>query len=143
MDDSLIPLSEMAERTGQPLRRLREWCATGLLECERRELGWLIHPSQAALVARLAAEREGRVRVKKAIGVAIPAEIAPADLGEEVASRLRMPRTSLVLSRLAIDGRDYVLAVWPDADGLGGLTDVADLADELGGELLDGLASSE
>lgn len=141
MADPLIPLAAMAERAGEPLRRLREWCATGLLDCEQDGRDWLIDPSQADRVAELAAAREQRTSTKKALGLAVPAEVAPPDLGDEVATRLRMPRSKLVLSRLAIDGRDYVLAVWPDGDGLGGLTEVAELADALGGELLDGLAS--
>ncbi len=51
-----------------------------------------------------------------------------------------MPAATVATSSLAIDGQAYVIAVWKDGNGVGGLPELAKLADEVGGELLDGLA---
>jgi hypothetical protein len=46
--------------------------------------------------------------------------------------------TTVAMSKLSIDGQDYVVAVWKDGDGAGGLPELVKLAEEVGGELLEG-----
>jgi hypothetical protein len=75
------------------------------------------------------------------IALVVPADAAPRNLADEVAHRLVMEAASVAMSTLAIDGQDYVVAVWKDGTHNGGLPKLVELAKEVGGELLDGTAS--
>jgi len=136
----LVSVSAAAAQTGQPARRIREWCATGKLECERDAAGWLIGEDLLEGVRALGSERAHIATDHRAVALALPATI-DLDVGAEVAKRLGLGLESVSLSRLAIDGREYVVAVWPARIGLGDLTALATLADEFDGELLDGMAT--
>jgi hypothetical protein len=110
---------------------------TGSLRCERDERGWLIPETQlprvlanAAALAVLASNRRARALVVPGLAV------GSVDLNEEVAHRLQRPEQTVSISRLTIDGQEYVVATWPDADGGKATAAVAELAEELGGELL-------
>lgn len=71
--------------------------------------------------------------------LAVPAPAVPRDLAQQVASRLGLSAGAVSITRLALDGAEYVVAVWPgDAVGDGGLPAVQGLALDLGAELLDG-----
>lgn len=61
--EALLALDEVAQRTGQPVRRLRQWCATGSLRCERDGHGWLIPETEVPRVIVNAAERTLELRV--------------------------------------------------------------------------------
>jgi hypothetical protein len=135
--EALLALEEVAQRTGQTVRRLRQWCATGSLRCERDEHGWLVPESELPRVIANAAERILRASNRSARAIVVPSSgVGAVDLGKEVARRLQRPARAVSLSRLMIDGQEYVIATWPDADGGGATPAVAELAEELGGELL-------
>lgn len=135
--EALLALDEVAQRTGQPVRRLRQWCATGSLRCERDGHGWLIPETEVPRVIVNAAERTLRASNRSARAIVVPnSTMGSVDLGNEVARRLQRPVKAVSLNKLMIDGQEYVIATWPDADGGGATPAVAELADELGGELL-------
>jgi hypothetical protein len=137
----LVTIAAAAARTGQPERRVREWCATGMLECEHDGGLWLVPEGEMAHLADLAEAREHIATRKTPVGLALPLPIDATDVRAEVARRLGVAQDEVALSRLAIDGREYVVAVWPRADFRRELPSLAELADELGGELLDGMAT--
>jgi hypothetical protein len=135
--EALLALDEVAQRTGQTVRRLRHWCATGSLRCERDGRGWLIPETELPRVIANAAERLLRASNHSARAIVVPnSAVGSIDLGVEVARRLQRPANAVSMSRLMIDGQEYVIATWPDADGGGATPAVAELAEELGGELL-------
>jgi excisionase family DNA binding protein len=135
--EALLDLDEVAQRTGQPVRRLRQWCATGSLRCERDGREWLIPEAEVPQVIVNAAERTLRASNRSARAIVVPnSAVGSADLGEEVARRLQRPAKAVSINKLMIDGQEYVIATWPDADEGGATPAVAELAEELGGELL-------
>ncbi len=138
--DDLLTLELVSGQTGIPIRRLREWCATGNLRCERRDDEWVIPTAESAQVAALAAAQWARFEEDHPIALVVPAEVAPRNLGDEVAHRLGLQPESVAMSTLAIDGQDYVVAVWKDGPEDGGLPKVVELAKEVGGDLLSGRA---
>jgi hypothetical protein len=135
--ETLLALGNVAERTGQPVRRLRQWCATGTLRCERDGRGWLLPATELPRVVANAAARALLASNRKARALVVPnVAVGYVDLKHEVADRLRRPEQNVSVSMLMIDGQEYVIATWPDADGGRATAAVADLAEELGGELL-------
>ena len=133
----LLALDEVARRTGQPVRRLRQWCATGSLRCERDGDEWLIPEADLPHVIANAAERTSRALDRSVRALVVPnSAVGSLDLGAEVAHRLQRPAAAVSMSRLMIDGEEYVIAAWPEANGGGATAAVAELAEELGGELL-------
>lgn len=135
--EALLDLDDVAERTGQPVRRLRQWCATGSIRCERDGRGWLIPEAELSRVVANAAARALLASTRRARALVVPnAALGSVDLKEEVAHRLQQPEGSVSTSKLMIDGQEYVIATWADADGGRATAAVADLAEELGGELL-------
>lgn len=138
--DDILTLEAVSGQTGISLRRLREWCATGRLECDRDGSDWVIRASEFKHVAALAATLSARLEGDRPIALVVPAEVAPRNLADEVAHRLGLEPASVAMSTLAMDGQDYVVAVWKDGQKNGGLPKVVQLAEEIGGELLDGAA---
>lgn len=140
--DELLTLDAISAQTGVSVRRLREWCATGRLTCESDGAGWVIPTSALKQVAGLAATQAVTVDPDHPpVALVVPAEAAPRNLGDEVAHRLGLTPASVAMSTLAIDGQDYVVAVWRNGhDGMS-LPELADLAEEIGGQLLDGAAA--
>jgi hypothetical protein len=135
--ETLMALSDVAERTGQPIRRLRQWCATGSLRCERDGRGWLLPATELPRVVANVAARALLASNRKARALVVPnVAVGSVDLKHEVAHRLQRPERTVSVSTLMIDGQEYVIATWPDADGGMATAAVADLAEELGGELL-------
>jgi hypothetical protein len=137
--DQLLSLASAATATGQPLRRLRNWCATGKLQCEHQAGEWQIPLSQLLRVAVLVAERDQAIADGHPVAALIPVTAASPELPAEIARRLNLPEQSVSTSTLALDGQAYVVAVWlaggavpPD------LAPVLDFVEGLGGELLDG-----
>lgn len=139
--DELLTLDASSAQTGVSLRRLREWCATGRLRCERDGRDWVIPTSQLSNASALAAARMGEGDHDHPVALVVPADVAPRDLADEVAYRLGLEPASVAMSTLAIDGQAYVVAVWKDGDEDAGLPKLVELAKEVGGELLDGTAS--
>ena len=139
MQEDLITLREAAERYGVPVVRLGQWCATGKLGCERDGDGWLIPTSAGDAIAGLVRDQAAMVEERRVTALAVPAPAAPPDLASQVAGRLGLNDAAVSITPLALDGVDYVVAVWRgEARGDGGLPALRDLAVELDAELLDG-----
>jgi hypothetical protein len=135
--EETLSLERAAAQYEVPLVRLRRWCATGKLRCERAGDDWVIPVSEAARIEELAQQYDtgsGRVR-----GLAVPVPVVPPDLATTVAARLGLTRSAVTLTPLALDGVEYVVAVWRgDIERDGGLPALQELAVELDAELLDG-----
>jgi hypothetical protein len=134
-----LSLQEAAERSGQSITRLRRWCATGKLQCGRDANGWTISASEFPHIARVAHEHATAVEEKRVTALAVPIPAAPPDLADRVAERLGLPAGKVSITPLALDGVQYVVAVWAgESLGDGGLPALRELAVDLGGDLLDG-----
>jgi hypothetical protein len=135
--ETLLALGDVADWTGQPIRRLRQWCATGSLRCERDGRGWLLPAMELPCVAANVGARALLASNRKARAIVVPnLAIGSVDLRHEVARRLQRPEQTVSVSTLMIDGQEYEIATWPNADGGTATAAVADLAEELSGELL-------
>ena len=135
----MMSLPIAAERSGQPVTRLRGWCATGRLRCEREGEGWVIPASELPSIARVAQEHATAVDDDRVTAIAVPVPAAPPDLADIVAGRLGLDTGKVSVTRLALDGAEYVVAVWQgEAHGDGGLPALRALAEDLGADLLDG-----
>jgi hypothetical protein len=140
--DHLVPLPAAANATGQPVRRLRNWCATGKLECELQDGEWHLPLSQLLRIAAVAAERDHAIAAGRPVAALIPVTSASAELPGEIARRLSLPENSVSTSTLALDGQEWVVAVWRADDGAApNIAPVIDLVEQLGGEILDGEVS--
>jgi len=140
--EATLFLEEAAARYAVPLVRLRRWCATGKLRCERDGERWLIPTSEAGRITELSrAYGTARAPVQ---ALAVPVPVVPPDLATRVAARLGLTASTVTLTPLALDGVEYVVAVWRgDVQGDGGLPALEELAVELDAELLDGEISTE
>ena len=137
--EKMISLREAADRYGVPVVRLGQWCATGKLACERDGDGWMIAVSGSEAIAALVRDHAAMVEEKRVRALVVPVPAAPPDLASRVAGRLGLDDDAVSITPLALDGVDYVVAVWRgEARGDGGLPALRDLAVELDAELLDG-----
>jgi hypothetical protein len=142
---NLLTLPAVAEETRQPERRLRRWCATGKLRCERDGPAWLIPTSELPEVERLARGRrsgEGSGPTRALLGLALPRAHGHPSLASELAALLGLDSDRVKVRELAIDGEPYVVAAWMDHPGREATTALEDLAAERGGELLEELNGS-
>lgn len=138
MDPEYLSLESAAIATGQPIDRLRNWCATGQLECDKRNGEWAIPLSQLLRVAELVAERDRAIADGRPVAALIPVTSVTPDLPEEIARRLGLPVNAVSTSTLALDGRDFLLALWLADGSKRELEPVVELVEGLGGEVLDG-----
>ena len=135
--EAVLAIDEAAQRTGQPVRRLRQWCATGRIRCERDGRGWLVPEAEIGRVRSVAAERTVRGSDRSARALIVPrSALGAANLRDQVAGELQIPTTAVSLDRLTIDGQAYVIATWPIAADARGSA-LAELAEKMDGELLD------
>jgi hypothetical protein len=135
--EAVLAIDKAAQRTGQPVRRLRQWCATGKIRCERDGRGWLIPEAEIGRVRSIAAERTVRGSNRSARALIVPrSALGSANLRDQVAGGLQIPGRTVSLDMLTIDGQAYVIATWPIAADARGSA-LAELAEELDGELLD------
>jgi hypothetical protein len=142
--EEMISLRVAAERSGHSVVRLGRWCATGKIRCERDGDGWLIPVGELETIAEVARDHATAIAEKRVRAMAVPVPAVPRDLSEQVASRLGLSIGDVSLTRLALDGAEYVVAVWPgDVAGTGGLPALEELAAELDAELLDGEVDGE
>ena len=139
--DRLLSLDAAAQATGQPIARLRGWCATGRLRCEREAGDWHIPLAELPHIGALVEEHDRAVEAGESAVLVVPVSAATPDLPAEIARRLGLPAGTVSTSTLALDGSEYLLAVWK-SDGTVALGPVAELAAELGGDLLDGEAKA-
>jgi hypothetical protein len=135
--EAVLTLDQVTQRTGQPVRRLRQWCATGSIRCERDGRGWLIPEAEIARVLSIAAARTVRGSNHSARALVVPRTVTgSANLQEQVARQLRIPVKAISISTLMIDGQPYLIAAWPGpADARASA--LAELTEQLDGELLD------
>jgi hypothetical protein len=135
--EAVLAIDEAAQRTGQPVRRLRQWCATGRIRCDRDRSGWLIPEVEIGRVRSIARSRTVRGSDRGARALVVPpSALGTANLRERVAGELRIPARTVSMGSLTIDGQAYVIATWPSAAVARG-SDLAELAEQLDGELLD------
>jgi hypothetical protein len=121
------------------VHRLQRWCATGKLACEREGKEWRLPLSQLLRVATLVAEREQSIMAGRPAAAILPIRGSTADLGDEIARRLGLPASTVVMSSLALDGREYLMAVWRVSDRQpADLEPLIEFVEELGGDVLDG-----
>jgi hypothetical protein len=136
-NDRLLSLDAVHERTGERPMSLRQWCATGKLACERADGAWLVPEPQLPLVRALGRQRARIVATRRAIGMVVPLRRVTYDLGSRVERALGLRAGATLVTALALDDEDYLVAVWPNDPELRGAAAVSDLADDLGGDLLD------
>jgi hypothetical protein len=137
-----LTLAATAAATGQPVRRLRGWCATGKLDCERDGDTWLIGPDQILRIPELVARRARSIAAGRPAAAIVPVTNATPDLAAEIARRLGIAEAEVAVSTLALDGREYLMAVWKTgADDPTNLAPVVSMVENLGGDVLDGEVS--
>lgn len=133
----VLALEDAAQLTGQPVRRLRQWCATGRIRCERDGRGWLVPEVEIGHVRSSAAARIIQGSDSTARALVVPQFVVEsANLRGQVARELRIPSEAVSMGQLTIDDQPYVIVTWPSVDDARGSA-LADLAERLGGELLD------
>jgi hypothetical protein len=142
--NQLLTLADVSRLTGQPVARLRHWCATGELACERVPTSWAIRERDLDQVQNAALRQAWRISHARALALAVPRRQAPIDLPALVEQRLDLPAGSAFARALSIDQQEYVIVVWPRRTGAIDGSGLIDLAEALGGELLtDGSAPPE
>ena len=135
--DALLPIDDAARRTGEPVRRLRQWCATGRIRCERDGRGWLIPEPQVARILAIAAARTVAGSGNSVRALVVPqSSLRDSSLRKQVAAELQIAAETISTRTMTIDGQSYIVATWPSAIDVRG-SDLAELADQLDGELLD------
>jgi hypothetical protein len=88
-------------------------------------------------VRSIAASRTVRGSDRGARALVVPGSArGSANLRGQVAAELRIPAKTVSIDGLTIDGQAYVIATWPSAADSRG-SDLAELAEQLDGELLD------
>ena len=132
-----LTLPEVAAQTREPEARLRRWCATGKLTCERDGRAWLVPATELPLVVLLGRRSGGSGGDRPLVGLALPGPTEARDLAEEVAALLGVATTTVVVRELAIDGDPYVVATWLDDPGPRAAGRLEELALARGGELLE------
>ncbi|MFL5674354.1 MAG: hypothetical protein ACJ779_05070, partial [Chloroflexota bacterium] len=91
-----MPLEVAAVRYGVPIVRLRRWCATGKLRCERDGDGWLIPAAEADHVVELSRAYGKPSATVRALAVPVPA--VPPDLATRVAAGLGLSVGAVTLT---------------------------------------------
>jgi hypothetical protein len=141
--DVLLSLEDLSARTGQSVARLRRWCATGSLECERDGDAWGVRESGLPAVAALAAERGSIIVDDRAVALTVPRSLVPLDLRRRVADAMGLQVSEVSTRTLVVDDEEHVVAVWPRGVGIRNRPALERLADDLGGDLLDGDAGAD
>lgn len=136
----LMSVEDAAALTSQPPRRLRQWCATGQLVCERSGMAWEIEESQVDRIPGLAGQLGRLPDGRWAAALALPAWAAGPAIVRQVAQRLSLSQSDLALATVAIDGTERALLVWPVRSQASAAQALAGLADEVKGELLESSA---
>jgi hypothetical protein len=135
--EAVLAIGEAAQWTGQPVRRLRQWCATGRIRCERDSRGWLIPAAEIGRVRSIAAERAVPGFNRGARALVVPRSTrGTGNLRDQVAAELQIPAEAVSTGGMTIDGQAYEIATWPGAADARGSA-IGELAELLDGELLD------
>ncbi|HET7472932.1 MAG TPA: hypothetical protein VFJ71_07395 [Candidatus Limnocylindrales bacterium] len=109
-----LPLEDVARRTGQPVERLRQWCATGLLACDRVDGEWALPETELATAHALAAvgPRLATSPLPDGARLLVVAfrDHADARLAlDEIRTRTGVHPSDVELAPLSIDGMQRVL----------------------------------
>ncbi len=133
----LLHLSEAASRSGVGADRLRQWCATGLLDCERVERQWMISVDCLGEIGRLAAEGGRRRAADDARQIAVGAMFSSEPGAHDVLRRLTGKGIAIReanLAPMALDRVDGVLlAVTVEANDA---DEVVAIAEACGGTVI-------
>ena len=109
-----LPLEDVARRTGQPVERLRQWCATGLLACDRVDGEWAL-PEHELPAAHALAAVGPRLATSPLPDGARLLVVAFRDHGDarraldEIRTRTGVHPSDIELAPLSIDGMQRVL----------------------------------
>jgi len=133
----LLTIEAAAVRSGEPVRRLRQWCMTGVLDCERSGESWKLSEAELERVAGLSASRQRPPPDRHVVALALPAPVDRLSLVKEIAHRLSVRVEAIMVRTLAFERREWVIAAWPELDDPAGIERLDALADELGGELIE------
>jgi hypothetical protein len=108
------PLEDVASLTGSSVEQLREWCATGLLSCDRVDGHWALPDSElpaayslAAVGPRLATER--LPSGAHLLAVAFPDHGTASRALDAIRSETGVRPREVELAPLSIDGLQMVL----------------------------------
>jgi hypothetical protein len=130
-----LSLSVAARRSGQSVARLRRWCATGELTCDRDRNGWYLFEQDLPRLALLAARRERIASEQRVIALTVPKSSPVFDLAGLVERHLVLPPGTVSSTTVAIDGEDHLVAIWPSVHRAPPEA-LATLAALVGGDLL-------
>src|SRR6185437_207789 len=119
----LLTLDEAAQRSGRPVELLREWCATGRIECERLGGRWLVPESTLEAIRSMptefvpfeadgseaadesdAADRTEADGGDPIVAIAFRDRLTAVRAAGELASRFALGRGGLSVGPLALDG---------------------------------------
>jgi hypothetical protein len=133
----LLTLEAAAVRSGEPVGRIRQWCITGALHCDRVGGSWTLSETELERVPALAASPQRPPPDRHVVALALPGPADPKSLAKEIAQRLSVRSEAVMVRTLAFEQRDWVIAAWPERHDPAGFERLAELADELGGELIE------
>jgi hypothetical protein len=88
-------------------------------------------------VPALAASRRRLASDRQAVALALPGPIDADSIASEIARRLRLARDAITVRTMALDRQEYLIAAWPDVDDPVRLERLAELAEDLDGELIE------
>ncbi len=129
----LLPLQEVASRSGVNEDRLRLWCATGLLACERIGRRWMLATECLDEVARLAVDGGRRRATAEARRVAIAAMFRSTRQANEALERIdrrKIARWEASSAPMSLDQLDGVLlAVTVEAHDADAVVAIAEACD--------------
>lgn len=137
-----LSLEEVSARTGQPVERLREWCATGRLPCDRDASGWRLPEDDLprvhalALVGpRLSAGRPSDLA--GLVAMAFHDQAAATSAFEEIRRSTGTRGDDLAIAPVAIDGMELVMVAgrFPRRH----LEAIGEIVERRGGRIVDGL----
>ena len=131
----LTTIEDVATAAGVPTARLRRWCATGQLRCDRDERGWLVPQSEIARVDALVASRGHGGNGHHPVALAMPVD---RDFGDGLVELTRRAEVTPEVAGvpLSVDGMDYAIVSWPSIGDDGRADAVAELAWALDAEIL-------
>jgi hypothetical protein len=134
-------LEEVATATGRSVEQLRQWCATGLLSCDRLGGEWVLPESELPAAHSLAAvgPRLAETTLEdgtRLLAVAFPDHPTARDALDAIRSRVGVRPTDVELAPLSIDGMQMVLVAGrvPDRHH----AEIASIIADAGGRLIDG-----
>ena len=136
-----LPLQDVARLTGQPVERLRQWCATGLLACDRVDGEWALPDAELPAAHALAAVGPRLATTPlpdgvRLVVVAFRDHAAARRALDQIRTRTGVHPSDIELAPMSIDGMPRVL-VAGRVPGRHAAT-IEAIVVEAGGQLIDG-----